>query len=37
MLGEFDYDIILSFLDELEAVDRVNVPSDSLIREFVGE
>ena len=37
MLGDFDYDIILSFLDELEAVDRVNVPSDSLIREFVGE
>lgn len=37
MLGDFDYDIILSFLEELEPVERTAVPADSLIREFVGE
>ncbi len=36
MLGDFDYDIILSFLDELEPVEKSEIPADSLIREFVG-
>ncbi len=36
MHGNFDYDMIMSFLKDIDNLDLAKVPSDSLIREFIG-
>lgn len=35
--GNFDYDMIVEFLKDLKPLDTDLVPTDSLIREFIGE
>jgi len=35
--GNFDYDMIVEFLKELKPLPTDLIPSDSLIREFIGE
>lgn len=36
MAGDFDYDMIVEFLSDIEKLNLKFIPNDSLIREFIG-